>query len=240
MGSRLCIVSFVGVLACGATTVWAQPGPLPAADFARQGKDRYNAGDYAGAVDPLTRAVELDPNNFDYKLALAHALAKSNQCGRARPIYSELATTADATRKPEVDEGLASCPAAEATPPPVVPATPEPPARQAEIVTSSGGTIDKSALFLAGTGGLFIGVGAMLLYAGHSRSGDADTARSVSDHDAIAGRATGEYVMGGVTIAAGVAALLWARHKFQNSENRTTVSVTARNGGGGIVLGGSW
>lgn len=239
MGSRLRIVSFVGVLACGAATVWAQPGPLPAADFAKQGKDRYNAGDYAGAVDPLSRAVELEPNNFDYKLALAHALAKSNQCGRARPIYNELATTADATRKPEVDAGLASCPAPEAAPPPTVPATPEPPA---PVVTTSSGDrrLARGALFLAATGGVLVGAGAMLVYAGSTHADDADSARTVAEHNAIESRSTVEYVTGGLAIAGGIALVLWARHRFDKSEGSTTVGVTTRNGGGSLVLGGSW
>jgi uncharacterized membrane protein len=214
---------------------------LPAADFAKQGKDRYNAGDYAGAVDPLTRAVELEPNNFDYKLALAHALAKSNQCGRARPMYSELAATADATRKPEVDAGLASCPAPEATPPPSVPATPEPPPTTTAVVTSGGGTLGKGPMFMLMGGGALVGAGVILLFAGYTHAGDADDARSVSDHDRIAGRATTEYVLGGIGIAAGVALSLWAMHTInKSSEHETTVGVTAHNGGGGVVLGGSW
>src|SRR5512143_2043718 len=90
VGSRLSLVTVVGALCVSTATVLAQPGPLPAADLAKQGIDLYKAGNFAGAVAPLERAVELEPNNFEYKYTLAQALRQSGQCAKAVPIYRSI------------------------------------------------------------------------------------------------------------------------------------------------------
>lgn len=94
MGSSLSCASVIGAALvfsqahAQAPQPQAGPGPLPAADVAKQGVDLYNAGDYAGAVAPLQRAVDMEPNNFEYRFTLAQALRQSGNCGDAVPHYS--------------------------------------------------------------------------------------------------------------------------------------------------------
>ncbi len=244
MGSRLPFWGVVGSLALGGSLALAQPGPLPAAELAKQGMNKYNAGDYAGAVESLQRAVDLEPNNFEYKLALANSLRQSNQCSRARPLYSELAAAAqdDATRA-KVQEQMAQCPEPQLTPPAPAPTPPPPPPPQqptAVITTSSAGA-SKSDMFMLMSGGVLVGAGIVLLWAGHTHAGDADDARTVADHDRISGRSTNEYILGGVGIAAGVGLSLWAMKRISAArENEIAVAFTPRDGGGSFVLERSW
>src|SRR5262245_29492954 len=96
-----------------------------AAESAKQGTDLYNTGDFAGAVAPLQQAVEREPNNFEYRFALAQALRQSGNCGDAVPHYKQALATAPAERANEVSTALAACPTAGITQQPV---TPPPPA----------------------------------------------------------------------------------------------------------------
>jgi len=139
-----------------ASAAYAQPGPLPAADSAKQGTDLYNAGDYAGAVAPLQRAVEMEPNNFDYRFMLAQALRQSGKCADAMPHYKQLEASAPSERANDVKAAMAACPNAgitqpEPTPPPPPPPAPEPVQRS--------GMSRGNALMLAGAGaGIAAGV----------------------------------------------------------------------------------
>ena len=84
MGSRLLIGTAL-LAGLAGIPAHAQPGPLPAADSAKQGNDLLAAGDYAGAVAPLQRAVEMEPNNYEYRFALAQALRQSGAVTTAPP-----------------------------------------------------------------------------------------------------------------------------------------------------------
>lgn len=240
MGSRLSVIGVIGALALGGSIALAQPGPLPAAELAKQGMDKYNAGDYAGAVEPLQRAVELEPNNFDYKLSLANALRQSNQCGRARPLYAELvAASQDQAARAQVEAQMAQCPEPQITQPPPAPPPPAP-SPEPVVIRASGGA-SKSDMFMLAGGGALVGAGLILLWAGHTHAGDADAARSVSDHDRISGRSTVEYIAGGVGIAAGLGLSVWAMKRINSSrEQETGVAFVPRNGGGSFVLERSW
>jgi tetratricopeptide (TPR) repeat protein len=225
-----------GVMAL-ARIATAQPGPLPAAELARQGTDLYTAGNYADAVSPLQRAVELEPNNADYQFTLAQALRQSGQCDKATPIYRGLAAAAVEPRKAEIDAGIAAC-TPSITPQPQTPApmvAPEP------ALARSAGSASRGNIAMLMGGGVALGAGIVLLYSGYTHSGDAEAARTVKDHDRIAGRATAEYVLGGIGIAAGVALSALAAYRLSASdEHSTAVAFTPRSGGGSVVLEGSW
>ena len=90
----------------------APPTPVPpqsAADLYKQGQDMTARGDHVTAVSAFARAHELEPNNWEYKLALADAERQSNQCDKAVPRYKELldAPTSDKAR---VKAGVGQCP----------------------------------------------------------------------------------------------------------------------------------
>src|SRR4051812_37702628 len=102
--------------------------------------DLYANGNYAGAVEPLQKAVELEPNNFQYRYTLAQALRQSGQCPKAVPIYTALVDVApDPQTKMDVQQNLSLCttPAPAITQPPAVPAAPTPSAEP--VIIHSGG-----------------------------------------------------------------------------------------------------
>ena len=89
-------------------------------------------------------------------------------------------------------------------------------------------------------GGIALGAGVVLLWTAHTHSGDADAARTVRDYDRISGRATAEYIVGGIGIAAGVALGVYAMHRIRNSKDDTAVAIVPGHGGGALVLERSW
>jgi tetratricopeptide (TPR) repeat protein len=237
-------VLFVGALLSSAT-VLAQPGPLPAADFAKQGTDLYKAGDYAGAVAPLEKAVELEPNNFDYRYMLAQSYRQSGHCDKALPLYKALVDVAPPAQKPEVETNMGLCPetsvAPPPPPPPPTPTPPEPPEPTVTATTGGGGSISGANMAMLVGAGVGIGAGAILLLAGHNDGNDADAATTVAKHDEISSRSTREYLFGTVGLAAGVGlavvAVLRIRH---DKEAETTISFKPRSGGGSFVLERTW
>lgn len=237
MGSRLAII--FGALAF-ARVAGAQPGPLPAADLAKQGTELYAAGNYNDAAAMFQRALELEPNNIDYKFKLAQSYRAANRCDQALPIYKAITDTAPAENKSEIDAGIAQC-SPKIAPQQEPPEPPQPLPPQPEPTTGGGKVSTGTALMLAG-GGFALGAGVMLLWAGSTHSDDADAARSVSDYNRISGRATTEYVLGAIGIAAGVTlgALAFYRIHVANKESDTAVAFTPSQGGGTLVLERSW
>jgi tetratricopeptide (TPR) repeat protein len=243
VGSRLTLVSVVGAVFASATAL-AQPGPLPAADFAKQGTEKYRAGDFAGAVASLEKAVELEPNNFDYRYMLAQSYRQSNRCDKALPLYKALVDVAPPAQKAEVQTNMALCPDPGVTTAPAQPEpTPPPPPPPAEptVVYKDGGSISGANMGMLMGSGFLVGAGAILLLAGYNDSNDADNAAKYSDHDAIDSRASTEYVLGAVGVGAGIALGVVAVIKIRGAkESDTTVSFKPRSGGGSFVLERSW
>ena len=96
-------------------------------------------------------------------------------------------------------------------------------------------------MFMLAGGGALVGAGIILLWAGHTHAGDADDARTASDHDRISGRSTAEYILGGASIAVGVGLSVWAMKRLSSSrESEMAVAFTPREGGGSFVLERSW
>jgi hypothetical protein len=243
VGLRFTLVSVAGVLLASASAL-AQPGPLPAADFAKQGTDAYNRGDFAGAVAPLEKAVELEPNNFQYRFMLAQSYRQSGHCDKALPMYQALVDASpDGQFKTDVQTGMAQCPAASVAPPPT---TPEPapavPAPAPEpVVQSSGGSINSTNMGFLMLAGVGIGAGAVLLLSGYNDSKDADNAAKYSDHQAIDTRASTEYVIGAVSLGAGVALGVVAMIRIKNAKNHdSSISFKPRSGGGTFVWERTW
>jgi len=244
VGSRLTLVSVVGAVFASATAL-AQPGPLPAADFAKKGTDAFRAGDFAGAVAPLEKAVELEPNNFEYRFMLAQSYRQSGHCDKAVPLYKALVDAApDAQRKTDVETNMAQCPAESVTTAPTQPEPiPQPPAPPEPVVIheSGGGSISGSNMGLLMGAGFGIGAGAILLLSGYNDSNDADTAAKYSDHNTLDSRASKEYVLGAVGLGAGIALGVVAVIRINAAkEHDTTISFKPRSGGGSFVLERTW
>ena len=233
-------MSVAGAL-CVATAAMAQPGPLPSADFAKQGMDRYNTGDFAGAIEPLEKAVEIEPNNVQYRLTLAESYRQTGQCTKARPLYRAVVDSAptDAQVKSTAESGLTACPEAAITPPPPTPTPPAPPA-EPTIMYRDGGVSAANISMLA-LGGVGVGLGLGLLFAAHGDARDADVAAAYKDHSRIDSRSTTLYIAGGVAVGVGVALSVVSLIRIKTtSEHDTAVSISPRVGGGTVVFGGSW
>jgi tetratricopeptide (TPR) repeat protein len=230
-------------MAFASATALAQPGPLPAADFAKQGTDLYNAGNFAGAVDPLEKAVQLEPNNFEYRFMLAQSYRQSGHCEKALPIYKALVDAApDPAKKTEVETNMAQCPEQSVTtaptPPPPAPAVPAPPPEP--VVVHDGGISGGNMGMLMGSG-VGIGAGLILLLSAYNDGKDADHAAQYSDYDAISSRSSKEYVIGAVALGAGVALGIIAVHRIKSArDNDTSISFKPRSGGGTFVLERTW
>jgi tetratricopeptide (TPR) repeat protein len=236
VGSRLVWAALLSA-ALGVSSAAAQPGPLPAADSAKQGIDLYNAGKYADAVAPLQRAVEMEPNNFEYRFMLAQALRQSGNCGDAVPHYKQLETTAPPERANDVKSGMEACPnsgisAQQATPSP-------PPAPVEPTVVSSGGLSRGNALLFLGAGA-GVATGVCLLLAGYNDKQDADAAASYQDHDRISTRGDRLYIASAVTAGVGVVLGVIAIRRARFSNEGTQLSVSPRKGGGTLVFERTW
>jgi tetratricopeptide (TPR) repeat protein len=243
VGSRLILVSVVGALLAASPTLLAQPGPLPSADYAKQGTDLYKAGNFAGAIEPLEKAVELEPNNFEYRYMLAQSYRQSGHCDKARPLYQTLVDAApDAESKTDVQTNMALCPEQPVAPPPPPPQpTPLPPAPPEPVATSGGGgKISGSNMAMLMGAGVGLGAGVVLVIAGHNDSTGADYATTVGQHDTMANRSKVEYALGVVGLGAGVALAAVAALRIGREQHETTVSFRPHNGGGSFVLERSW
>lgn len=228
MGSRFPIIFGALVVARIAA---AQPAP--GADLARKGTELYDAGNFADAAATFQRALDLEPNNVEYKFKLALALDKGGQCEHALPIYKALGANPPADHKADIDSGIAHCS-------PEITAQPEAPPAPVPDSSAVSTNIDmKNAAMLMG-GGVALGAGIILMWSAHTHSGDADAAVTVSDHDRIAGRSTAEYVFGGIGIVAGVALGVYAMHRIRSSKDDTAVAIVPEHGGGALVLERSW
>jgi tetratricopeptide (TPR) repeat protein len=216
-----------------------QPTPAPpqtAADFAKQGNELYAQGDFAGAVAPLQKAVELEPTNFEYRFTLAQALRQSGNCGDAVPQYKQALASAPAERSEEVKGAMGQCPNAEPPAPPPMPPAPPPPPPQ---TTSHGSIRTSDALMLVGAGA-GLATGLCLAFAAHSDADDANAAATFDDHSRIEARSERLYV--GAIIGAGVGVALGAiaMYRIKSSHEGTQVSLSPRKSGGMLVLERAW
>ena len=254
MGTRLSLVAVVGgLLVAGSASAQqrtptpapqpapqAGPGPLPAADFAKQGTDLYNAGNYAGAVTPLKRAHEMEPNNFEYRFMLAQALRQSGNCGEAVPHYKALSTSAPPERAAEVKSAMDQCPSATITPQPATPAPVAPPPSEKVVVHSSRGGLSTSDGALLIGAGLGIGGGAALFLAAMMDDDDADAAARYEDHQRISNRADTLRVAAAVSAGAGVVLGVIGILRVRAASKETELAISPRKGGGMLVLERSW
>ncbi|HEY5924718.1 MAG TPA: tetratricopeptide repeat protein [Kofleriaceae bacterium] len=227
------------VAALATVPAHAQPGPLPAADSAKQGIDLYKAGDYAGAVAPLQRAVEMEPNNFEYRFMLAQALRQSGKCGDAVPHYKQASSSAPPERAEEVKTAMAACPNSGISEQPSTPAPPPPPPEPQVIYRSSGGMSGGNAALLFGAGaGLAAGVS--LFLAAHWDSSDADAAASYEDYSRIGSRADTLRIASLASVGVGAVLGVVAIIRLKSSKEGTQVSLSPTKGGGTFVLERSW
>lgn len=244
MGHRLAIAIVVGTTLLGGVahaqrTPRPPPPPQTAAEFAKVGTDLYKAGDYAGAVAPLLQAHTLEAANFDYRLALAHALRQNNQCEEALPHYKALREGApDQAIARDVRDSMALCPGGEIKDPPP-PLPPPPPAPPPQIIVKQvpPKKTDLGLMYFAGGA---IGGGIGLWIASINDASDADAARSAKDHDAISSRVTGFRVVGSVLLVAGVGLGTYTLVKARKEAESTEVAVTPTSDGAAVVVSGSW
>jgi tetratricopeptide (TPR) repeat protein len=215
----------------------AQPGPLPAADSAKQGIDLYNAGDYAGAIAPLRRAVEMEPNNFEYRFYLAQALRQTGNCGEAGPIYKQIESRAPPEKAADVKAGIEACPTAQIT---AQPATPPPPAPPPEPqVVYRGGIGTGNALMLVGAGA-GLAAGLCLFLSAHSDDSDANVAASYDDYSRISARADRLRIASAVSAGVGVTLGVISIIRIKGSKEGTQMSLSPKRGGATLVFEGSW
>jgi tetratricopeptide (TPR) repeat protein len=235
VGSRLLIGAVLGA-ALANSSAQAQPGPLPAAESAKQGTDLYTAGDFAGAVPHLQRAVEMEPNNIEYRFALAQALRQAGNCGEAVPHYKQVLASSPPERAEGVKTAMSACPNAGISEQPATPAPPPPPP---EPVVVQSGMSGKNAALLVGAG-LGLGAGAALFFAAHNDDNDANAAASFDDHDRISTRADRLRIASAISAGVGVVFGVIAVYRIKSSKEGTQLSFTPRKGGGSLVLERSW
>lgn len=212
------------------------PAPQTAADFAKQGTELYAQGDYAASVAPLQKAVELEPNNFEYRFTLAQALRQSGNCGDAVPQYKQALASAPAERSEEVKGAMGQCPNTEPAPPPPMPPAPPP----APVETTEHGAIRTSdALMLVGAGA-GLAAGLCLFLAARSDDSDAAAAKSYEDYSRISTRADRLRIAAAVGAGAGVVLGVLAIYRIKVSKEGTEVAFKPKSGGGVVALEGSW
>jgi tetratricopeptide (TPR) repeat protein len=248
---RIVIVVAAALVAGPAAAQEPTPAPVPAptpvpvqqtgADFHRQGQEMAGRGDFVTAIAAFTRAVELEPNNWEYKLALADAERQAGQCDRAIPRYKELLDTPGAD-KARVKAAVAQCPNAvviESQAPPAELKLPAPPP-EPKIIEREGPPSMLNGALLAGAGAMF-GASIGFYFAGRGSASDAEDARSFADHERIQTRADRQKIAAGVLMvgALGLGGYAIYRIKFGSSE-RAEVAVTPTATGGAMVVRGSW
>ncbi len=253
MGSTLSIVTVVVGLAVSAAPALAQrppppaptPAPMPApapappsaAELARQGMDLYRSGDFAGAVEPLRRADELDPGNFEVKFTLAQALRHSGNCSEAVPHYRALVDGAPSPEAAaEVRTALGQCPDTTIREQPVTPPPPAP--VEPQIVVRNDTLRTNTALLLGAGAG--IGLAAGLFVAARSDDADADAAASFADHERISARADRLKVASLVSVGVGIGLGALALYRIKVSKEGPELALSPHKGGGTLVLGGRW
>ena len=239
-----------------ATSVWIgsaaaqQPTPVPvpeptptpvgqsAAEFYRQGQDMIARGDFVTAVSAFTRALELEPTNWEYKLALADAERQSSQCDKAIPRYKELLDTEGAD-KARVKASLEQCPTAIVIEPPKQELPPPPVPPEPKIIVREGPPSTLNGVLLAGAGAMF-GASIGFYFAGRASESDADDARSYADHERISTRADRQKVAAAVLMAGALGLGGYAIYRIKFHSERTEVAVTPTSDGGAMVVRGSW
>jgi hypothetical protein len=248
---------FVGrtllVAACcalGGTAAAQQPTPSPvpvptpvpkqtAAEFYRQGQELAGRGDFVTAAAAFTRALEAEPSNWQYKLALADAERQASQCDKAIPRYKELLDTPNAD-KGLVKAGVSQCPNAvviEAAQPELKMPAPPPEPR---VVERPGPPSLFNGALLVGAGAMF-GASIGFYLASRSSDSDAEDARSFADHERISTRADRQKIAAAVLMGGALGIGAYAIYRIKSSgRERAEVAVTPTPTGGAMVVRGSW
>ena len=195
-------------------------------------------GDFATAVAAFTRALELEPNNAEYKLALADAERQSNQCDKAIPRYKELLET-QGVDKARVKANVAQCPNVVVIepPPPEIKLPPPPP--EPKVIEREGPPSLFNGALLAGASAMF-GASIGFYFAGRAAANDADDARSFADHERIQTRADRQKIAAGVLMAGALGLGGYAIYRIKFRSERAEVAVTPTADGGAMVVRGSW
>jgi hypothetical protein len=77
---KRCVIAFVAAAALGS------PAFADAADDIERGVARFQAGEFAAAIEPLAAAHAADPSDLDTALLLGIAYYRCNDAARARPL----------------------------------------------------------------------------------------------------------------------------------------------------------
>jgi len=197
-------------------------------------------GDFVTAANAFERALEAEPANWEYKLALADAERQTNQCDKALPRYRELLDQAGAD-KARVKASLQQCPNVvviePAPPPPVV--APAPVAPPPKIIEREAPPSMLNGGMLVGAGALF-GASIGFYFAGRASESDADDARSFADHERISTRADRQKISAAVLMAGALGLGGYAIYRIIFRSERAEVAVTPTPTGGALVVTGSW
>ena len=253
---RTALMAAASSIALASSAAAQQPAPVPAptpapvptptpapveqsaADFYRQGTELAGRGDFVTAVAAFTRALELEPGNAEYKLALADAERQSGRCDAAIPRYKQL-LDAPGVDKARVRANVAQCPNVVVIepPPPEIALPPPPP--EPKIVEREGPPSLLNGALLAGAGALF-GASIGFYFAGRAADNDADDARSFADHERIQTRADRQKIAAGVLMVGALGLGGYAIYRIKFRSERTEVAVTPTADGGAMIVRGSW
>jgi tetratricopeptide (TPR) repeat protein len=221
----------------GANPEPAAPRAMSAAarPYFESGAARYEAGDYAAAIEAFDKGRRLDPHP-DFLYAEAQAYRRSGDCTRAISLYqSFLATHPPEEEAERARANMERCPL---NPPPAQP----PPQTESPWYTDATGGV------LAAAGVVAVGVGATYLVLGDHNIQDANHAANMpgatlAQIERLASSGSRDRQIGGWSIAGGGALLVgaavrYALHRRSGGATGSALRVTPAAGGAAVSWGG--
>jgi tetratricopeptide (TPR) repeat protein len=237
VGTRLSVVTVIGVVLLAAPAVAQTPPPGSPAEAAAKAQELYRAGDFGNALPLFEQAHQLEPANFDYQWGLAQTLRQTSQCEKALLHYQSLREAApDPRTARDVRDQMALCPGGaieEEAPPP-----PPPPPPRVEA-SASGGTISRKTWLMAAGAGAGLALSAAFFMDYHSSKCAADAAARYDDHEKFSARADRMLIASGVAAVVGVGLAVVSIRRFKN-ERKSDLAIVPRTDGGAVVWSGSW
>jgi tetratricopeptide (TPR) repeat protein len=244
VGRTLVVAAALTALTRTAAAQQPTPAPPPAnaADLYKQGQDAVARGDAMSANSAFSRALDLEPSNFDYKLALADSERQLGWCDKAIPRYKELldGSKTDADRG-RVTASAKQCPQALVIePPPPPPPQPPPPAPPPKVIEKEGPPNMMTVALLAGAG-VCLGVSASLFLSANQSEDDADAARSFEDYESIQHRADMQKIAGIAFLGGAIGLGAWGLYRIKYGKREDTqVTMTPTQDGGAVMVRGAF
>ncbi len=187
----------------------AAPAPaVTADDWLRIGLERYERGNFVGAIEAFERGQALSPRPA-LVFAIAQAHRRRGDCTRARAYFDAFLATASTPQQiAAARDQRDRCVDAPAPPPAPAQAAPGPAIMRAPSPRSSAPTVWRDPIGLAagGTGLALLGTTVALFVSAGSAADDAAVAPDHERHRVLRERAETRQLLGTITLAAGVTA----------------------------------